>query len=94
MAIVLPYLEVWPRFGRDVFLAPNATVTGPVTSPTGEARDKMPVHDPSMYPFELPTPSPDGAVSGLPQAMVTRTRPSALKANRRVMVRTFLSTDG
>ena len=30
MAIVLPYLDVWPRFGRDVFLAPNATVTGDV----------------------------------------------------------------
>ncbi|MCK6589359.1 MAG: gamma carbonic anhydrase family protein [Polyangiaceae bacterium] len=30
MAIVLPYLEVWPRFGRDVFLAPNAVVTGDV----------------------------------------------------------------
>jgi carbonic anhydrase/acetyltransferase-like protein (isoleucine patch superfamily) len=30
MAIILPYLDVWPRFGRDVFLAPNATVTGDV----------------------------------------------------------------
>ena len=30
MAIILPYLEVWPRLGRDVFLAPNATVIGDV----------------------------------------------------------------
>lgn len=30
MAIVLPYLDVWPRIGRDVFLAPNATVVGDV----------------------------------------------------------------
>lgn len=30
MAIVLPYLEVWPRLGRDVFLAPNATVIGDI----------------------------------------------------------------
>jgi gamma-carbonic anhydrase len=30
MAIVLPYLELWPQIGRDVFLAPNATVIGDV----------------------------------------------------------------
>jgi carbonic anhydrase/acetyltransferase-like protein (isoleucine patch superfamily) len=30
MAILLPYLDTWPKLGRDVFLAPNATVTGDV----------------------------------------------------------------
>lgn len=30
MPIILPFLDVWPRFGRDVFLAPNAAVTGDV----------------------------------------------------------------
>jgi gamma-carbonic anhydrase len=30
MAITLPYLDVWPRIGRDVYLAPNATVIGDV----------------------------------------------------------------
>lgn len=31
MAIVLPYGGVAPKLGRDVFLAPNATVVGDVT---------------------------------------------------------------
>lgn len=30
MAIVLPFRDVWPNIGRDVFLAPNATITGDV----------------------------------------------------------------
>lgn len=30
MAIVLPFRDVWPDIGRDVFLAPNATITGDV----------------------------------------------------------------
>lgn len=30
MAIILPFRDVWPSIGRDVFLAPNATITGDV----------------------------------------------------------------